>query len=137
VKGNGGIRSWRDFLAAVETLRPVMGISPSAWENAQVAIGEQQAAITLAAIYQKGDQIKSPGGYLRNLTDRAREAKFSVWPMIMALVRAELDAGKALKRDAGNFEGTQNVAERVIRTEQRLEVSDALRKSMAKWDTET
>jgi replication initiation protein RepC len=100
-------------------------------------MGEQQAAITLAAIYQKGDQIKSPGGYLRNLTDRAKEAKFSVWPMIMALVRAELDAGKALKRDIGEVESDQHVAERVIRTEQRLEVSDALRKSMAKWDKES
>ena len=137
VKGSGGIRSWRDFLAAVETVRPVMGISPSAWEDAHVAMGEQQAAITLAAIYQKGDQIKSPGGYLRNLTDRAKEAKFSVWPMIMALVRAELDAGKALKRDTGEVEGDQPVAERVIRTEQRLEVSDALRKTMAKWDKES
>lgn len=137
VKGGGGIRSWRDFLAAVETVRPVMGISPSAWEDARVAMGEQQAAITLAAIYQKGDQIKSPGGYLRNLTDRAKEAKFSVWPMIMALVRAELDAGKALKRDTGEVEGDQHVAERVIRTEQRLEVSDTLRKTMAKWDKES
>ncbi|MCZ4348086.1 plasmid replication protein RepC [Devosia neptuniae] len=136
VKG-GGIRSWRDFLAAVETARPVMGISPSAWEDARVAMGEQQAAITLAAIYQKGDQIKSPGGYLRNLTDRAKERKFSVWPMIMALVRAELDAGKALKRGDGEVEGDQHVAERVIRTEQRLEVSDALRKTMAKWDKES
>ena len=137
VKGSGGIRSWRDFLAAVETVRPVMGISPSAWEDARVAMGEHQAAITLAAIYQKGDQIKSPGGYLRNLTDRAKDAKFSVWPMIMALVRAELDAGKALKRDTGEGEGDQHVAERVIRTEQRLEVSDALRKTMAKWDKDS
>jgi replication initiation protein RepC len=137
VKGSGGIRSWRDFLAAVETVRPVMGISPSAWEDARVALGEQQAAITLAAIYQKGDQIKSPGGYLRNLTDRAKEAKFSVWPMIMALVRAELDAGKALKLDTGEVHGDQHGAERVIRTEQRLEVSDALRKTMAKWDKES
>lgn len=136
VKG-GGIRSWRDFLAAVETVRPVMGISPSAWEDARVAMGEQQAAITLAAMYQKGDQIKSPGGYLRNLTDRAKEAKFSVWPMIMALVRAELDAGRTLKRHTGEVEGDEPVAERVIRTEQRLEVSDALRKTMAKWDRES
>ncbi|WP_348524808.1 replication initiation protein RepC [Mesorhizobium huakuii] len=33
--------------------------------------GEQQAAITLTAIYQRADQINSAGGYLRCLTDRA------------------------------------------------------------------
>ena len=57
--------------------------------------------------------------------------------MIMALVRAELDAGKALKPDTGEVRGNQHVAERVIRTEQRLEVSDTLRKTMAKWDKES
>ena len=87
VKGGGGIRNWRDFLTAADLARPVLGISPSAWEDARVALGEQQAAITIAAIYQKSDQIKSPGGYLRNLTERAKEGKFSAWPMIMALLR--------------------------------------------------
>ena len=57
--------------------------------------------------------------------------------MIMALVRAELDAGKALKPDTGEVRGNQHVAERVIRTEQLLEVSDTLRKTMAKWDKES
>jgi hypothetical protein len=71
------------------------------------------------------------------LTERAKEGKFSAWPMIMALVRAELEAGKALKRDVGALESKIDTAERVERTEQRLEVSDALRKSMAKWDRET
>jgi replication initiation protein RepC len=113
-----------------------MGISPSAWEDAQVAMGERQAAITLAAIYQKGDQVKSPGGYLRNLTDRAKEGKFSVWPMIMALVRAELEAGKALKRNVEDLEDRLGTAESVVRTEQRLEISNSLRSAMAKWDKE-
>lgn len=57
----------------------------------QEALGDQQAAITLAAIHQKADQINSAGGYLRSLTDRAKDGKFSVWPMIMALLRAKLD----------------------------------------------
>lgn len=56
--------------------------------------GDEQAAITLAAIYQKADQINSAGGYLRSLTDRAKDGKFSVWPMIMALLRAKLDRSK-------------------------------------------
>ncbi|MDR6101758.1 replication initiation protein RepC [Agrobacterium larrymoorei] len=89
------IRHWRDFLAAAELARPMLGISPSAWREACEVLGEQHAAITLAAIYQRADQIGSAGGYLRSLTDRAREGKFSTWPMVMALLRTKLEAQKA------------------------------------------
>lgn len=136
VKGGGGIRHWRDFLATADLARPLLGISPSAWEDAQVAMGEQQAAITLAAIYQKSDQIKSPGGYLRNLTERAREGKFSTWPMIMALLRAKLDAAKATGAGMEAAEAEFGAAKRLDRTEKRLEISDALRKSMMRRDQE-
>jgi replication initiation protein RepC len=136
VKGGGGIRSWREFLAAAETARPVLGISPSAWEEAQIAMGEQQAAITLAAIHQRSEQIKSPGGYLRNLTERAKEGKFSTWPMIMALLRAKLDAAKAQNRDTEAAEAGLDTAGRVFRTESRLEISDALKRSLSKRSDE-
>ncbi|KFL27560.1 replication initiation protein RepC [Devosia limi DSM 17137] len=134
VKDGGGIRNWRDFLATTDLARPVLGISPSAWEDAKVAMGEQQAAITLAAIYQRTDQIKSPGGYLRNLTERAKEGKFSTWPMIMALLRAKLDAAKAVGAGVTEAEGELGAAQRLDRTQKRLEVSDNLRKSIDKWD---
>ncbi|MDB5613619.1 MAG: replication initiation protein RepC, partial [Devosia sp.] len=137
VKGGGGIRNWRDFLTAADLARPVLGISPSAWEDARVALGEQQAAITIAAIYQKSDQIKSPGGYLRNLTERAKEGKFSTWPMIMALLRAKLDAAKATGAGVVEAESELGAAQRLDRTQKRLEVSDNLRKSIDKWDRET
>lgn len=137
VKGGGGIRNWREFLAAVETARPVLGISASAWEDAKVAMGEQQAGITLAAIYQRVDQIKSPGGYLRNLTERAKEGKFSTWPMIMALLRAKLDAAKAGGTGAAEVETQFAAAQRLDRTGKRLEISDTLRRSIDKWDEET
>ncbi|SMF24789.1 replication initiation protein RepC [Xaviernesmea oryzae] len=96
----GEIRHWRDFLAAVELARPMLGISPSAWREAREVLGEQHAAITLAAIYQRAEQINNAGGYLRSLTDRARDGKFSTWPMIMALLRAKLDAQKSADTDA-------------------------------------
>lgn len=133
VKG-GAISQWREFLAAADLARPVLGISPSAWEDAQVAMGEQSAAITLAAIYQKSDQIKSPGGYLRNLTERAKEGKFSPWPMIMALLRAKLDAAKATGAGIPEAESELGAAKRLDRTEKRLEISDSLRSSLNKRD---
>ena len=137
VKGGGGIRNWREFLVTTDLARPVLGISPSAWEDAQVAMGEQQAAITLAAIYQRTDQIKSPGGYLRNLTERAKEGKFSTWPMIMALLRAKLDAAKATGAGVVEAESELEVAKRLDRTEKRLEISENLKRSLGKWDRET
>lgn len=88
------IRHWRDFLGAAELVRTMLGVSPSAWAEAREAMGEVQAAIVLAAIYQRADQINSAGGYLRSLTDKARDGKFSTWPMVMALLRARLDEGK-------------------------------------------
>ncbi|WP_338825383.1 plasmid replication protein RepC (plasmid) [Bradyrhizobium septentrionale] len=120
----GEIRHWRDFLAAAEIARPLLGISPSAWREAREAMGEQHAAITLAAIYQRADQINSAGGYLRSLTDRARDGKFSTWPMVMALLRAKLDA----QRTAGNAGGPRS--ERSVGTAPGLRVSEALLKNL-------
>ncbi len=119
---SGEIRHWRDFLSAAELGRTMLGISPSAWQDAQGVMGEVQAAIALAAIYQRSGQINSAGGYLRSLTDKAREGKFSTWPMIMALLRAKLDDNKRRQSQAeGNAGGAP-----------RLEVSESLVKSLQK-----
>ena len=120
----GEIRNWRDFLAAAEVARPMLGVSPSAWREACEALGERQAAITLAAIYQRADQINSAGGYLRSLTDRARGGKFSAWPMGMALLRAKLDAEKAAAQTRGAPPDDGD------KREGRLEVSEALLRSL-------
>ena len=119
---SGEIRHWRDFLAAAELVRTMLGISPSAWQEAREVMGEVQAAIALAAIYQRAEQINSAGGYLRSLTDRAREGKFSTWPMVMALLRAKLDEGKQRQT-------SENATSEV---EPRLEVSESLLKSLRK-----
>ncbi|WP_457812518.1 plasmid replication protein RepC [Sinorhizobium meliloti] len=119
---SGEIRHWRDLLSAAELGRTMLGISRSAWQDAQGVMGEVQAAIALAAIYQRSGQINSAGGYLRSLTDKAREGKFSTWPMIMALLRAKLDENKRRQAEAeGNSGGAP-----------RLEVSDSLLKSLQK-----
>jgi replication initiation protein RepC len=125
----GQIRHWRDFLAAAEAARPMLGVSPSAWKAALEVLGEQQAAITLAAIYQRSAQINNAGGYLRSLTERARDGKFSTWPMVMALLRAKLDAGKP-EEAAGKGQGTPQASS--APSSGSLQVSDALRRSLEK-----
>ena len=81
-----GISNWRDFLATVAVVRPMLGISPSAWEEAQAVMGEVQAAVVVAAILQRGAAIASAGGYFRGLTEKARAGQFSPGPMLMALI---------------------------------------------------
>lgn len=82
----GGISNWRDFMATVAVVRPMLGISPSAWEEAQAAMGEVQAAVVVAAILQRGTAINSAGGYMRDLTRKAQAGAFSIGPMLMALI---------------------------------------------------
>ena len=81
-----GISNWRDFLATAAVVRPMLGISPSAWEEARVILGEVQAAVVVAAILQRHAMIASAGGYLRSLTRKAEEGGFSLGPMLMALI---------------------------------------------------
>jgi len=85
----GGISSWRDFLAAVEVVRRMLGISPSAWEEAQKVMGEAEAAVVVACILQRGTAIHSAGGYLRELTRKAEAGQFSLGPMLMALIGSQ------------------------------------------------
>ncbi|RTL99695.1 replication initiation protein RepC [Ancylobacter aquaticus] len=82
----GGISNWRDFMATVAIVRPMLGISPSAWEEAQAAMGEVQAAVVVAALLQRGTAINSAGGYIRDLTRKAEAGAFSIGPMLMALI---------------------------------------------------
>ena len=82
----GGISNWRDFLATANVVRSLIGVSPSAWEEAQTAMGEVYAAIVLACILQKGPTINSAGGYIRELTRKSQAGEFSIGPMLMALI---------------------------------------------------
>ena len=88
----GGIDNWRDLATTAATVRSALGVSPDAWAQALEAMGEHDASIVIAAILQRGDEIKSAGGYLRVLTAKARAGEFSLGPVLMALLR-----GKAAK----------------------------------------
>lgn len=85
-----GIRSWHDLIETAGRIRPMLGISPTAWDEAQAAMGMDAAAITLAAILERHERIKSPGGYLRTLTERKRAGNYSLGPVLQALRRGRL-----------------------------------------------
>lgn len=83
-----GISSWRDFLATAAVVRPMLGISPSAWEEARTVMGELHAAVVVACILERSATINSAGGYLRGLTRKAEAGEFSLGPILMAQINA-------------------------------------------------
>lgn len=86
----GGISNWRDFLATAAVVRSMLGISPSAWEEARSVLGETPAAIVVACILQRGAAIRSAGGYLRGLTRKAESGEFSLGPILMSQINSRL-----------------------------------------------
>ena len=116
---SGKIRTWPQFMTAARLLRPMLGISPDAWKDAISVMGEVDAAIVVATILQRSEHsseartlvsessgaigtvvngspaIKSPGGYLRVLTEKARAGEFALGPILMALMGQRLKAKRA------------------------------------------
>jgi replication initiation protein RepC len=97
----GGISNWRDLAATAATVRSALGVSPDAWAQAVDVLGENDASIVIAAILQRGDEIKSAGGYLRVLTAKARAGAFSLGPALMALLRGKAAKTNRERRRAG------------------------------------
>lgn len=87
--GPGGtIGSWRDLMSAAVVVRSMLGVSPSAYEEACSGMGPENAATVIACILERGGHINSAGGYLRDLTRRTEKGEFAIGPMLMALLRA-------------------------------------------------
>lgn len=82
----GDVRHWHQLFDAACHVRPAMGISASAWEEAQRFMGPEQASIVIVAMLERFADIRSPGGYLRALTSKAAAGEFSCAPMVMALI---------------------------------------------------
>ncbi|MEP1535144.1 MAG: plasmid replication protein RepC [Paracoccaceae bacterium] len=83
------VRHWHHLVTAADSIRPMLGISPSAWDDARHAMGPEQAAVVLLAMLERFEDIRSPGGYLRTLTAKADQGAFSCGPMVMALTRSQ------------------------------------------------
>ena len=80
------IRHWHQLFDAACHIRPALGISPSAWDDAVQVMGPEQAAIVVLAMLERIDDIRAPGGYLRALVAKAAAGQFSCGPMLMALM---------------------------------------------------
>ncbi|TCQ16388.1 plasmid replication protein RepC [Rhizobium sp. PP-CC-3G-465] len=85
----GAVANWRDLMAAAVVVRSMLGISPSAYEEACAVMGPENAATVVACILERAGHITSAGGYLRDLTRRAERGEFGLGPLLMALLRGK------------------------------------------------
>ncbi len=80
------VRHWRDFVDLAHFVKGMMGITPEVWAKAVGVMGPQGTATVVAAILQRVEDIRNPGGYLQALIKKAEAGLFSPAPMIMALL---------------------------------------------------
>ncbi|KQR72878.1 plasmid replication protein RepC [Rhizobium sp. Leaf341] len=89
------IRDWRDLASAANIVGRMFGISPSAYEDACVTMGTVSTAVAISCILERSDHIRSPGGYLRHLTQKAKAGEFSSSQMMMGLLKARGAGGRS------------------------------------------
>ena len=78
------IRHWQDLTNTAEKVRSFLGIDGKLYDLAKKVLGTHNASIVIAYILQRYEQIRSAGGYLRILTEKAAKGSFSIQPMLMA-----------------------------------------------------
>ncbi|MDX0178010.1 plasmid replication protein RepC [Sinorhizobium meliloti] len=79
--------SWAELARAVPLMCRFAGISEDARARAVEQMGEQQAAVAVAVTLEKYDRqdVSSPGGYLRAMTDRARAGELNLARSVFGL----------------------------------------------------
>ena len=84
------LRSWSDLERISDKIAPMLGIDQPVIIDAKRIMGREAAAITVLCMLEKANAIRSPGAYLRRLTQMARDGAFSLKPMVLALANREI-----------------------------------------------
>jgi len=79
------LRDWRALVRVGDQIAPMLGIDRPVLFEAKRDMGVESAAVTVICLLEKAATIRSPGAYLRRLTQMAREGRFSLGPMLTAL----------------------------------------------------
>jgi len=77
-----------ELMVAAVFVRSVLGVSPSAFEDACSVMGPEDAATVIACTLEKGGHTNSAGGYLRDLRQPTEKGEFLLGPVLMAQLRA-------------------------------------------------
>ncbi len=88
-----GHETWHGFLGTAYQRAIALGINPSVWSQAQAAIGMQGAGILVmladANSVERGGIIRSVGGWMRRMTERAEEGTAHLHRSVYALLNRE------------------------------------------------
>jgi replication initiation protein RepC len=85
--------AWSDIVDAAAGMLPTLGISKSAWWEACGTLGRHGAAICIMVIDQKtqaadlADRVRNPGGYLREMTARAKKGELNLHGSVFGLLK--------------------------------------------------
>lgn len=86
---------WPDIVEAAYGMLPVLGISKSAYIEACTVLGRDGTALAIMIIDQKTQDplnpVRNPGGYLRGMTERAKEGKLNLHRSIFGLLKKRKD----------------------------------------------
>ena len=84
------LRNWSDVESISDKIAPMLGIDQPVMIDAKRIMGREGAATTVLCMLEKASTIRSPGAYLRRLTQMAQNGAFSLKPMVMALANREI-----------------------------------------------
>lgn len=84
-------QTWSEIVEGANRLRQQLGISRPAWIEACQVLGRYQAATAVSIIAAKRDTIRSPGGYLRGMTARARDGELYLLRSLHGLAEAQVN----------------------------------------------
>ncbi len=83
------ITRWAELVAVAEKLSPMIGIDLPVFNEARSSMGAVAAATSVLCILERLQDIRSPGAYLRKLSQKAQAGTFSCMPMLKALENKE------------------------------------------------
>ncbi|ATE95079.1 plasmid replication protein RepC-8 (plasmid) [Phaeobacter gallaeciensis] len=92
-----GIRSWHDLTRTANQLVPMMGIEQPVFHEAERIMGSQIASTLVLCMLERVGEIRSPGAYLRRLSQKAQVGQFSIKTIIASIRQRQ-------KLSADNFE---------------------------------
>lgn len=90
IYSQGPLSNWPKLVDTAKRVSTMMGISDGLWNSAVETMGLEQCAVTIGLILERFSEIKSPGAYLRHLSEKARLGTFSPLPMLLAVSNRHL-----------------------------------------------
>lgn len=79
------VHRWTDLIGIADRMAAMMGIDAPVFKDAVDQLGAKRAGIVVLCMLERFADIRNPGGYLRRLTQTARNGGFSVAPLLDAL----------------------------------------------------